>query len=258
MANETVGFVGGGRITGIILDGLRRGGAVPATVVVSDPAAAVLGKLKERHPGITATPDNAVAASQDVVFLAVHPPLMGEVLPKIAGNLKAGAIAVSLAPKFTIAKLSGLLGGFQRIARVIPNAPSVIGAGFNPVCFAAALSPAERQAVKDIVGAVGECPEVAEEKLEAYAVLAAMGPTYFWFQFEQLLSLGRSFGLTEGEAATALEKMVTGAVETLTRSGLSPEQVKDLVPVKPLGEVEASWAETYRGKLTAIYQKIKP
>ncbi len=258
MTSKTVGFVGGGRITGIILDGLKRGCALPATIVVSDPAAAVLGKLNERHPEITVTQDNALAASQDVVFLAVHPPLMGEVLPKIAGNLKAGAIAVSLAPKLTIAKLSGLLGGFQRIVRVIPNAPSIIGAGFNPVCFAAGLNPAERQDIANIFGAIGEFPEVAEEKLEAYAVVAAMGPTYFWFQFAELLSLARSFGLTDGEAAAAIEKMVTGAVQTLTGSGLSADQVKDLVPVKPLGEVEANWAETYRAKLTAIFQKIKP
>ena len=258
MINRTVGFIGGGRITGVILDGLKRVGALPAAIVVSDPAAAVLAKLKERHAGITVTSDNALVASQEVVFLAVHPPLMGEVLPKIAGNLKPNAIVVSLAPKFTIAKLSGLLGDFQRIARVIPNAPSVIGAGFNPVCFAAALDPADRQAIARSFGAMGECPEVAEEKLEAYAVLAAMGPTYFWFQFAELLSLGRSFGLTDGEAAAALEQMVTGAVQTLTRSGLSAVQVRDLVPVMPLADVEANWTETYRTKLTAIFQKIKP
>ena len=250
--------MGGGRITGIILDGLKRAGVLPATIIVSDPAAAVLGKLKERHPGISVTSDNAQAASQDVVFLAVHPPLMAEVLPKIAGKLKPHAIAVSLAPKFTIAKLSGLLGGFQRIARVIPNAPSLIGAGFNPVCFAPALVPADRQVIARSFGTLGVCPEVAEEKLEAYAVLAAMGPTYFWFQFAELLSLGHSFGLTDSEAAAALEQMVTGAVQTLTRSGLSAAQVRDLVPVMPLVDVEANWTETYRTKLTAIYQKIKP
>ena len=258
MINRTIGFVGGGRITGVILDGLTRAGALPAAIIVSDPAAAVLGRLKERHPGVSVTADNALAAAQEVVFLAVHPPLLGEVLPKIAGHLQPHAIVVSLAPKFTIAKLSGLLGGFHRIARVIPNAPSLIGAGFNPVCFAPALSPADRQAITRSFGALGECPEVAEEKLEAYAVLAAMGPTYFWFQFAELLSLGGLFGLTDIEAAAALEKMVTGAVQTLTRSGLSTAQVRDLVPVMPLADVEADWTGTYRTKLTAIYEKIKP
>ena len=68
MINRTVGFIGGGRITGVILDGLKRAGALPAAIVVSDPATDVLAKLKERHPGITVTHDNALAASQEVAF----------------------------------------------------------------------------------------------------------------------------------------------------------------------------------------------
>jgi hypothetical protein len=34
--------------------------------------------------------------------------------------------------------------------------------------------------------------------------------------------------------------------------------VKDLVPVKPLAEIEHSVAEAYRSKLTALMDKIKP
>jgi pyrroline-5-carboxylate reductase len=32
----------------------------------------------------------------------------------------------------------------------------------------------------------------------------------------------------------------------------------DLIPVKPLAEMEASVSEAYRTKLPALYQKIKP
>lgn len=258
MTNKTVGFVGGGRITGIILDGLKRCGAMPSAIVVSDPAEGTLAKLKERHPGVIVIADNAQAASQDIVFLALHPPMIPETLPKIAASLKPDAMVISLAPKFTFSKLSGLLGGFQRLARSIPTAPSIIGAGLNSICYSPSLSPADRQALKSLLGGLGDLPEVAEEKLEAYAVLAAMGPTYFWFQFAELLSLGQSFGLTGPESTAAIEKMVCGAVQTLTQSGLSVDQVKDLVPVKPLAEVETAWVEAYRAKLTGIFQKIKP
>ena len=105
-----------------------------------------------------------MAASQDVVFLAVHPPAMPDALSSIKDTLKPDALVVSLAPKFTIAKLSELLGGFARLARVIPNAPSVVNFGFNPVAFAPALTPADKQAIRDLLAPLGECPEVAEEK----------------------------------------------------------------------------------------------
>jgi pyrroline-5-carboxylate reductase len=39
---------------------------------------------------------------------------------------------------------------------------------------------------------------------------------------------------------------------------LSPAEVTDLIPVKPLAEMEPQVIETYRTRLPAIYQKIKP
>ena len=105
---------------------------------------------------------------------------------------------------------------------------------------------------------LGECPEVAEEKLEAYAVLTAMGPTYLWFQLQALREVAAGFGLTEAEILPALKRMVCGGARTLLESGLTAAEVMDLVPVKPLAEMEAQVAEMYRTRLPAIHQKIKP
>lgn len=259
MSNRTVGFIGGGRITRIFLEGWSRANALPAKIVVSDCNADTLAKLKARFPQIETAPGNsAAAAAQDIVLLAVHPPVMAEVCAGIKGNLNPAALVVSLAPKFTVAKLSELLGSFTRIARVIPNAPSVIGAGYNPVALASTLTPADKAEFTSLLTPLGECPEVAEEKLEAYAVLTAMGPTYLWFQLQVLREVTLGFGLTGAEVAPALKSMVCGATRTLLESGFAHAEVTDLIPVKPLAEMEAQVAELYRTRLPAIYQKIKP
>ena len=159
---------------------------------------------------------------------------MADVAAGIKGQSKPGALVVSLAPKFTFAKLTELLGGFARLARVIPNAPSVVNFGFNPVAFAPVLG-ADRQAeISELLAPLGECPEVAEEKLEAYAVLTRMGPTFLWFQLQALREVVAGFGLSEAEIAPALKRMVCGAARTLLESGLTPAEVMDLIPVKPL------------------------
>ena len=118
---------------------------MPGQIVVSDCNAEALGKLRARFPQVETATANSAAAGQEIVFLAVHPPVMAEVAAGIKGAAQARCVVVSLAPKFTLAKLTGLLGGFGRLARVIPNAPSVVGLGFNPVSFAAALSAADRR-----------------------------------------------------------------------------------------------------------------
>lgn len=255
----SVGFVGGGRVVGILLEGWKRAQKMPASIVVSDCNADSLNKLKGRSPQVQIVADKpGLAAGQDVVFLAVHPPVMAEVATGLRGTIGADSIVVSLAPKFTIAKLTELLGGFSRLARVIPNAPSVVNFGFNPVCFGPALTSADRANLTSLLEPLGDCPEVAEAKLEAYALLTGMGPTYLWFQFQALRELAASFGLTETEAAAALKRMVCGSARTLLESGMSSSEVMDLVPVKPLADMEAPILEAYRTKLPGLFQRIKP
>ena len=121
--------------------------------------------------------DNPQAASQDIVFLAVHPPHVAAVLADIRASLKPDAILISLAPKWTIEKLAGCLNGFTRIARMIPNAPSIVGRGFNPIAYSSSLTVPDRSALAKLFMGLGESPEVEERKLESYAILTAMGPT---------------------------------------------------------------------------------
>lgn len=258
MNSQSIGFIGGGRITRIFLEGWTRAQQVPPNITVSDPNVDVLEALQARCPAILTTTDNALAACRDVVFLAVHPALIAEVLAELRDHLQPDAIVVSLAPAFTLANLSGLLGGFDRLARVIPNAPSIIGAGYNPQVLGAALGMAEQTRLAGLLAPLGECPEVAEDKLEAYALLTGMGPTYFWFQLQTLRELAVGFGLDDAEITAALKGMVGGATLTLLESGLSPAEVMNLIPVKPLAGMEPQVAEIYRTCLPALYQQIKP
>lgn len=258
MQPKTIGFIGGGRITRIFLEGWTHAQQFPASITVSDPNADTLAKLKARFPSLTTTTDNATAAAQAVVFLAVHPPVLAETVAAITHALKPAALLVSLAPKFTLAKLAGLLNGFNRLTRVIPNAPSMVGAGYNPLAFAPVLSSSEKAEILTLLSPLGEVPEVAEEKLEGYAVLTAMGPTYLWFQLQALREVAAGFGLSAAEIVPALQRMANGATRALLESGLTPAEVVDLIPVKPLADMEAQVTEMYRTRLPTIYQKIKP
>jgi pyrroline-5-carboxylate reductase len=258
MSYKSMGFIGGGRITRIFLEALNRKKMLPATVVVSDTSMEVLQKLKARFPKVAISQgDNGKPAAQEIVFLALHPPAIGGSLGEIKASLKPGAVLVSLAPKFTVKALSEGLGGFNRIVRMIPNAPSVVNEGYNPVAFGPGITTKEKEDLSRLFKKLGDCPEVDEEKLEAYAIITAMGPTYLWFQLYELLELGKSFGLTDKQAWKGIKKMLKGALETIDESGLSPDEVMDLIPVKPLGEDEAAIRNAYRTKLTGLYQKLK-
>ena len=252
-----IGFIGGGRITAIFLSAWKGGGIDLKEVIVSDPDAEVLASLKARFPEIHIVSENRLSAAQDVVFLSLHPPVAKTVLPQIAQVLTPKALVVSLAPVLTFEKLSELLGGFSRLARMIPNAPSMVHRGFNPFAFGSGLPKEDRALLDRLFCPLGEHPQVAEAKLEAYAILAAMGPTYFWFQWQALRELAGEFGLEKQEADRALNSMLHGAVGLMFESGMDYTAVLDTVPVKPLADSQEGIERVFREKLSALHARLK-
>ena len=81
MKDYTLGFIGAGRVTKIMLEGFKRAGKFPQQVVVTDLKQEALDTLKTRFPSIdTVLNDNKKPCAQDIVFLALHPPAIGAVL----------------------------------------------------------------------------------------------------------------------------------------------------------------------------------
>lgn len=253
-----IGFIGGGRITRIILGGFKNAGKINEyKYIISDIQPEILERLKKEYTDITITDNNKQCVLSDIVFLAVHPPVIEKFADEIKTCLTQDKVLISLAPKVTIAKLSEMLNGFNRIIRMIPNAPSIINNGYNPVCFSMVFTKTEKEELLNILNILGESPEVEEEKLEAYAILTAMGPTYLWFQLFELQDIVKSFGLYEKEIEEGIIKMVCGAVKMMYKSGLSPSSVMDLIPVKPLGEEEENVKNIYRKHLNNLFKKLK-
>ena len=253
---SSVGFIGGGRVTRILAAGWRRADALPAQFLVHDPDPHAIEALRAEVPNIELVAADVVAAA-DYVFLALHPPVLPGALAEIKPLLRRDAILVSLAPKIPIAMLEHM-AGTRRVARMIPNAPSIVGQGFNPVTFGAGLDERGRTMLTGLFAAWGRAPEVAEQTLEAYAILTGMGPTYFWFQWQALREVATQLGLAAPDIDTALRAMVEGALSTLLDAGISPAAVMDLIPVKPLAQLESDVTAAYHTLLPALHSKIRP
>lgn len=256
MKTQSLGFIGGGRITKIFLQAFANKQQQFNKVVVCEPNADVLDALKNQFPFIESG-DLNLAASQSTVFIALHPPMIMETLGKIGEVVSDEALVISLAPKITIEKFASKLKT-ANIARMIPNATSYINEGYNPVAFAGSFDQVDKNGVLEMLKTLGNTFEVDEQKLEAYAILSAMLPTYFWFQWNELTKLGDPMGLTEEESNVAIQQTLQAAMNLYFESGLSPEQVMDLIPVKPIGEHQEQITDIYRTKLMGLFEKIKP
>lgn len=258
MKTKSLAFIGGGRVTKIFLQAFANKNAGFKSVTVYDTNPEVLNTLKKRFPLILTVDSASLAARQDIIFIALHPPVILDTLEKIRNDVSGKTIIISLAPKISIEKIGTKLDQVKMIARLIPNATSFINEGYNPVCFSKNFPGLDKQDLLKMLGLLGNTFEVAENKLEGYAIMSAMLPTYFWFQWKELEAIGIQIGLDEEECKDSIQKTLKASLNLMYKSGLTAVEVIDLIPVKPIAEHEAQIMECYKSKLLPLFEKIKP
>ena len=255
MNTKSLGFIGAGRITKIFLQAFNNKRFGFKNIVVYDINSEITTKLQKQFPAIEVAGLEKVS-SLDIVVIALHPPMIMETLEKIVPYVSDKSLVLSLAPKVKIAGIANKLNTVTKIVRLIPNATSVINEGYNPVSFSVGISGNEKTEILGMLRALGETFEVPEEKLEAYAIVSAMAPTYFWFQWKKLADIAVEIGLGKEEANQAVYRSIMAALDTLFKSDLTQEEVFNLIPVKPIGDNEKEIENIYDQKLKALYTKL--
>ncbi len=141
---------------------------------------------------------------------------------------------------------------------MIPNATSFINKGFNPVTFATDFDKKEKKQLLKFLKKLGKTFETEESKLESYAIVSAMLPTYFWFQWQEMEKIAIETGLTPEESRKSVSSTLGKAWDLYYKSGLTSAEVIDLIPVKPIGENEPEIKTILNTKLIGLFGKIKP
>ena len=257
METRSLGFIGGGRITKVFLQAFKNKSVKFDTIKVYDTDNQVLDNLKRQFSEIITTRSVSDATKSDIVILALHPPVIMKLLDQLKEILKHESVVLSLAPKISIDKMSEILA-INKIVRMIPNATSIVNEGYNPVSFHDSFSSKAKEQFINIFNVLGHTFEVAEHKLEGYAIASAMLPTYFWFQLEKMEEIAEKTGLNSNEAKDTIYNTLKFANELFYKSDYSHKEIMDLIPVKPIGENEAEINIIYETKLLGLFEKIKP
>lgn len=240
LRDTKIAFVGAGIMGGIWIDRLLAVAALePSAILACDTSSQRRGELGERY-GIEVNDDNREAARfADLIVLAVPPKEVVPVLRELAPLLKPTQILVSVAAAIPLAVMEEALGKGVPIVRVIPNTPSLIGQGLNPVAYGSFVTAESRALVKEFLSFFGESPVIADEEMNAYTGLTAAGPTYLLPVIEALAEAGRERGLVAEEALAAAARLMLGTAALVLETGRSPGELKALTSLQTLREEEA-------------------
>jgi len=209
-------FLGGGRITGALISGLRLAG-YSQPIVVHDRHSAKLRRLR-REFGVEVERDlRRAVANAGLLVIAVRPDTVRELLGAI-GPLGQALIAVSLAAGVPLARLRRRLGPPVRWARAMPSPTCRTGRGFTALAFSQDLPRPNRKRVLDFFAQVGTVLEVPEKKFDVFT--ATYSSSHGYHALAALSSAGEKLGLDRKTALAASAHALAGGVMAFTEGRL--------------------------------------
>jgi pyrroline-5-carboxylate reductase len=226
---DTIAMIGGGQMALALADGFCRAGLLePQQIVVSEPHPAARARLEARLPGVQFTESGPAADKAGLVILAVKPQQAAEACGAIVGHLQPDAALVSIVAGLSTATLRHL-AKTDRIVRVMPNTPCLVGKGVSAICRTPAVGDNCFQRVRTLLAAVGTVHSVDEYLLDAVTGLSGSGPGYIAMVVESLAAGGVAAGLPEPLAVALATETLAGTAALLEQSGEHPAEIRKRV-----------------------------
>ena len=236
--NQNICFIGGGNMAQALIGGLLSRGLPTTRITVSDPVEQIRHVLEEK--GIQTTADNLEAIKNaDVVVLAVKPQVLATVLQPLKGLL-SDKLVISIIAGAEIQTISDLIGGSQRIVRVMPNTPALVQTGAHGIYASEAVNAQDRELTSQILAATGLTIWVdSEAQIDAVTAVSGSGPAYFFYLMESMIRAGKNLGLDEKVATALTLQTALGAAQMAITSSNSPSELRKNV-TSPNGTTQAA------------------
>lgn len=224
-----VGFIGAGQMAKALGEGFVRSGILEAQdVFACDVSAKAMEDFLQRTGGRSCDSPAALAENCDLVFLAVKPQHVAEVLEKLRSVAKI-PLLVSIAAGISLDFLSEKLGEHVPLVRVMPNTPALVGSAASGFTCSASVSAAQRDTVRSLLETVGIAEEVPEKLMDAVTGLSGSGPAFAYVVLEAMSEGGVRMGLPRDVAIRLAAQTLKGAAEMVLQSGDHPAVLKDRV-----------------------------
>ncbi|MBU0615962.1 MAG: NAD(P)-binding domain-containing protein, partial [Nanoarchaeota archaeon] len=161
-----IGFIGSGNMAFALMKAVK---PLSTKITASDVKKERLDYIKKEIGAEVTTDNSEVVKRSNIIFLAVKPQKMADVLEQIKGNLK-DQIIISIAAGITMSFIKSKLN-YNKVVRVMPNTPCLVGemaAGFA-IDY---LSDKEVLLVEKILNSAGKAFLLKEKDLDAVTGLS--------------------------------------------------------------------------------------
>lgn len=231
-----IAVLGAGNIGRMLLERMRVMGVPPDRMAVCDTE-------PERAAAAASAVGACVFDLQDpslceatIWLLCAGPKAIVPLLKTIQNELKSGHLVISFAAGVPMSVLEALVPPEVGVARIMPNMPSLVGQGINPVSFSERTSVDARRLVFEVLDALGTTVEVRDDQMNWCVGLSGAAMRSVLPAIEGMIHAGLAAGLKETEARLVAAQVVMGTAGLVKQTSRSMDELKALTPMEMLDE----------------------
>jgi len=247
-------FIGAGKMATAMVNGMISKGGFNSSSIFAVDISAQAKKTFLNVTGVRCSDSaNEFIYKADVVIIAVKPQTATDAVAKIADNCKEKLI-ISIAAGITISTLSKWFNS-QRVIRVMPNTPLMIGAGASVYACGKDVLESDSGIVKSIFEPIGILRKMPENLMDAVTALSGSGPAYVFEMIQAITDAGVNAGLDREDALELTVQTVMGAAEMVQKKMGTPDELRDAV-TSPGGTTAAGLAVLKKAKFRNLVNDV--
>ncbi|WP_137921373.1 pyrroline-5-carboxylate reductase [Hydrogenophaga sp. 2FB] len=231
LGNVVIAFIGGGQMATALIAGLRRSGRSADSILVVEPDAQQRSRLGERF-GVQVFPSSTQElARAGAVVWAVKPQVMEEAAKPVRDIVRS-ALHISIVAGIATPLLQEWLQT-DRVIRVMPNTPALVGEGVTGMFAGPGAAPADRELAHRIFAVTGHTFWVdADDRIDAVTAVSGSGPGYVFQFLASFQAAAQALGFSEEQARDLVLRTCAGAVQQACAETTALTTLRDRVASK--------------------------
>lgn len=217
-----LGFIGAGNLGGSVVEGFINSKKIsPSDVYIFDPNTEKTNFFKSKFGTNIEKEAADLFNIADIVFVAVKPYLMKEVLTNIKPFIKNTTI-VSLAAGFTLEMMQEICPDAKFI-RALTNTPAALNSATTTLTKGENTEEFMFKKVVDLFTLIGTASVIEEKYMDLSTALVGSGPAFFYAVADAFAKGCENLGLDEKTSLIMSAQTMLGAAKMLLNSGKTPE-----------------------------------
>lgn len=223
--NYKIGFVGAGKMATAIITGIIDAKLCESkNIFVYDISESALNKMKTELKITAEVSAENVLQKSDIIFFAVKPFVMRDVLSGLKGKFKNNQLVVSIAAGISTKTIEEYTEG-NPVIRVMPNTPALVKEGMSAVCRGKYANEEHADIVCQIFNSLGKAIKEDEKNIDAITAVSGSGPAYFYCFINEFAKAGEKYGLNKDTALLLAAQTALGSAKMIMETGVSPEEL---------------------------------